>query len=162
MATVVAQTHGEFVAGARKVRFVMRHSSNFRPPCRDWPRCGSPSIVERARLISLRCDVQCQNVHRPGCFCGMIAECKESMMKTITIMLATGLALSSCLSAAQGAHHGKRIRHSAARSVKAPTLPRTPFRDATSSCRTIPNMSSNNWFGVDNDVNVYRDRPQCN
>ena len=80
-------------------------------------------------------------------------------MKTITITLAAVLGLSSCLSAAQGgAHHGKRSRHSAARSVTAPTSVGTPSRE----CRTIPNMSSNNWFGVDNDFNVYRDRPQCN
>jgi hypothetical protein len=42
--------------------------------------------------------------------------------------------------------------------VKAPTSAAMPSRE----CRTIPNMSSNNWFGVDNDFNVYRDRPQCN
>ena len=92
-------------------------------------------------------------------------------MKTITITLAAVLALSSCLSAAQAAHHGKthhgkthhgkRSRHSAARLAKAPTSPGMPLRNDTSPCRTIPNMSSNNWFGVDNDLNVYRDRPQC-
>jgi hypothetical protein len=81
------------------------------------------------------------------------------MMKTITITVAAILALTSCLSAAQGTHHRKKSRHSvAARSMKAPTSAGKPSRE----CRTIPNMSSNNWFGVDNDVNVYRDRPQCN
>jgi hypothetical protein len=84
------------------------------------------------------------------------------MMKTITITLVAMLALTSCLSAAQGAHHGKRSRHStAARHIKAPTSPGLFSRDDTTPCRTIPNMSSNNWFGVDNDVNVYRDKPQC-
>lgn len=92
-------------------------------------------------------------------------------MKTITITLAAALALSSCLSAAQGAHHGKThhgkthhgkgSRHSAARLAKAPASPGMPSRNDTSPCRTIPNMSSNNWFGVDNDLNVYRDKPQC-
>jgi hypothetical protein len=84
------------------------------------------------------------------------------MMKTITITLVAMLALTSCLSAAQGAHHGKRSRHStAARHIKAPASPGLFSRDDTTPCRTIPNMSSNNWFGVDNDVNVYRDQPQC-
>jgi hypothetical protein len=83
------------------------------------------------------------------------------MMKTITITLAAVLALSSCLSAAQGAHHGKKSRHSAARHIKPPTSPGLSSRGDTTPCRTIPNMSSNNWFGVDNDVNVYRDKPQC-
>ena len=78
------------------------------------------------------------------------------MKATTTITLAAMLALSSCLSAAQGAHHGKK--NSAARSMKTPTSASMPSRE----CRTIPNMSSNNWFGVDNDVNVYRDKPQCN
>ena len=88
-------------------------------------------------------------------------------MKTITITLAAVLALSSCLSAAQAAHRGKKSRHSAARLAKAPTSPGMParndmfLRNDTSPCRTIPNMSSNNWFGVDNDLNVYRDKPQC-
>ena len=82
-------------------------------------------------------------------------------MKTITITLAAVLALSNGLSAVQAAHHGKRSRHSAARLAKAPASPGTPLRKNTSPCRTIPNMSSNNWFGVDNDLNVYRNRPQC-
>jgi hypothetical protein len=83
---------------------------------------------------------------------------KEQTMKATTITLAAVLALSSCLSAAQAAHHGKKNRHTAARSMKTPTSASMPSRE----CRTIPNMSSNNWFGVDNDVNVYRDKPQCN
>ena len=88
-------------------------------------------------------------------------------MKTITITLAAALALSSCLSAAQGAHHGKThhgkgSRHSAARLAKAPASPgMASHNDMSLPCRTIPNMSSNNWFGVDNDLNVYRDKPQC-
>ncbi len=86
---------------------------------------------------------------------------KGLMIKTITITLAAVLALTSCLSAAQGAHHGKKSRHSAARHIKAPTSPGLSSRNDVSSCRTIPNMSSNNWFGVDNDFNVYRDKPQC-
>jgi hypothetical protein len=85
------------------------------------------------------------------------------MMKTTTITLAAMLALTGCLSAAQGAHHGKKSRHSAAaRHIKPSTSPGLASRGDTTPCRTIPNMSSNNWFGVDNDVNVYRDRPQCN
>jgi hypothetical protein len=94
----------------------------------------------------------------PGRFAALSLKAKEQRMKAITITLAAVLALSSCLSAAQGAHHGKKSRHSAARSMKAPTSAGMPSRE----CRTIPNMSSNNWFGVDNDVNVYRDKPQCN
>jgi len=86
---------------------------------------------------------------------------KEPMMKTMTITLAALLALTGCLSAAQGAHHGKPSRHSAARHIKSPTSPGMASRNDT-PCRTIPNMSSNNWFGVDNDFNVYRDKPQCN
>ena len=86
-------------------------------------------------------------------------------MKTTTIALAAVLALSSCLSAAEAAHHGKKSRHSATRSTKmtaAPGMPlRNDLRTDMSPCRTIPNMSSNNWFGVDNDLNVYRDKPQC-
>jgi hypothetical protein len=81
-------------------------------------------------------------------------------MKTIVITLAAVLALSN-LPAAQGTHHAKRKQHSAAGTVKAPTSPGTPSRNDVSPCRTIPNMSSNNWIGVDNDVNVYRDKPQC-
>jgi hypothetical protein len=83
-------------------------------------------------------------------------------MKTITITLVAILALTSCLSAAQGTDHRKKSRHSvAARHIKAPISPGLSSRDGTAPCRTIPNMSSNNWFGVDNDLNVYRDRPQC-
>lgn len=83
-------------------------------------------------------------------------------MKTITtIALAAVLALSSGLSTAEAAHHGKKSRHSAARLAKAPTSPGLPSRSDTSPCRTIPNMSSNNWIGVDNDLNVYRNKPQC-
>ncbi len=81
-------------------------------------------------------------------------------MKTITITLAAVLALSSA-SAAQGTHHGKKNRHSAAQSVKAPASPGVSSRNDVAPCRTIPGMSSNNWFGVDNDVNVYRDKPEC-
>jgi hypothetical protein len=94
----------------------------------------------------------------PGRFTALSLKAKELRMKTVTTTLAAMLALSSCLSAAQGAHHGKRNRHSAARSMKEPTSVGMPSRE----CRTIPNMSSNNWFGVDNDLNVYRDKPQCN
>jgi hypothetical protein len=83
-------------------------------------------------------------------------------MKKITITLAAILALTSCLSAAQGTHHRKKSRHSvAARYINVPTSPGLLSSDGTAPCRTIPNMSSNNWFGVDNDLNVYRDRPQC-
>jgi hypothetical protein len=77
------------------------------------------------------------------------------MMKIITITLAAVLTLSSCLSAAEGARHGKRSRHSVtARHIKEPTSPGLSTRDGTTPCRTIPNMSSNNWFGVDNDLNM--------
>jgi hypothetical protein len=84
------------------------------------------------------------------------------MIKTITIALTAVLALSISLTAAQGAHHGKKKPHKTARSVNAPTSAGLDSRRASSSCRTIPGMSSNNRFGVDNDLNVYRDKPQCN
>ena len=88
------------------------------------------------------------------------------MGKTITITLAAALALSSSLAAAEAVHHHKRKLHRAARPMAAQPM-RAPISPGLGSnwnsypCRTIPGMSSNNWFGVDNDVNVYRDKPQC-
>jgi hypothetical protein len=95
----------------------------------------------------------------------MIADAKEwmTMMKTTTITLAALVALSSCLTAAHGAHHGKKkVRHSVARSMKTPTPPNMPSRVDRSNCQSIPGMSSDNEFGVDNDFNVYRQKVPCN
>jgi hypothetical protein len=88
------------------------------------------------------------------------------MIKTITITLAAALALSGPLAAAEGVHHHKRKLHKAARPVAAQPM-RAPASAGLGAnwgsypCRTIPGMSSNNRFGVDNDLNVYRNKPQC-
>ena len=88
------------------------------------------------------------------------------MKKTITMTLAVLLALSGSLTAAEAAHHhGKRKLHRSTRPMAAHSMntPMSPGveRGRNTPCRTIPGMSSNNWFGVDNDFNVYRDKPQC-
>lgn len=79
------------------------------------------------------------------------------MHKATQMMLAIVLALSSGLSAAEATHH-KRSRHVATRPVKTPA--------STSEMRLrkpcpIPGMGTANEVGTDNDVNVYRDRPEC-
>ena len=79
-------------------------------------------------------------------------------MRVMTLTLVTLIAAASSLAAAHGA--GKKYaRHSATRHMKAhPTL----LTYGPSSCRSIPGMGTDNIYGVDNDVNVYRDRPPCN
>ena len=81
-------------------------------------------------------------------------------MKTRTTTLAAVFAIASCLAAAHGApRHAKEIRHPSARFVEAPTSRRMPFT------RSVPcpilGMGTANEVGVDNDANVYRDRPFC-
>jgi hypothetical protein len=85
---------------------------------------------------------------------------KEPMMKTTMITLAAVLAFSNCLAPAQAAHHTKKSRHLAARSVKTPTRHVLPPNGGKAPC-PIPGMGTANEVGVDNDFNVYRDRPEC-
>jgi hypothetical protein len=95
-------------------------------------------------------------------------------MRTAAITLAAVFALSSCLSAAQGGeagqgaphaktHHAKphhaKSRHLAGRPVNRP-LPDGMHSTDRRPC-PIRGMGTSNWFGVDNDANVYRDRPDC-
>lgn len=81
-------------------------------------------------------------------------------MKTTAITLAAVLAFSGCLAPAYGAHHTKKSRHHAARSAKAPTPHGMPWSAARRPC-PLPGMGTANEVGVDNDVNVYQDRPEC-
>jgi hypothetical protein len=84
-------------------------------------------------------------------------------MKVATTTLATLLALASSSAVAQSAstnHEGNRYPTS--RPMKGPsTSPSMSSTYDTSSCRSIPGMGTDNIYGVDNDVNVYRDRPPC-
>ena len=84
----------------------------------------------------------------------------KTLMKTTTVTLAVAVAVSSWFSAADGAYHRKKgVRHSVARST---VKPAPPARDR-SNCQSIRGMSSDNIYGVDNDVNVYRDnKVRCN
>jgi hypothetical protein len=87
-------------------------------------------------------------------------------MKTTAIFLAAAFALSGCLSASQATRHPKKGRHQATRSANAPT-PRgmSSWQGAPSTAVKRPcplrGMGTSNWFGTDNDANVYRDRPDC-
>ena len=78
-------------------------------------------------------------------------------MKVMTVTLVTVIAVASSLAVAQGAAT-KYVRHSATRHMKGhPSF--TSY--GPSSCRSIPGMGTDNIYGVDNDVNVYRGRPPC-
>ena len=79
------------------------------------------------------------------------------MLKATTLALAAMLAGTVGLSAAQATHHHKKARHIAARPAKPTMTQRSPSRPP---CE-IRGMSGNNWFGTENDANVYRDRPDC-
>lgn len=83
-------------------------------------------------------------------------------MRITTITVAVVLGLSSSLAAAQAAHHSKKSRHLVARSMKAPKSAGVSSTDDRSSCRSMHGMGTDNEWGVDNDLNVYRDmRPRC-
>ena len=81
-------------------------------------------------------------------------------MKTTAITLAAVLAFSGGLAPAYGAHHTKRNRHQTARSAKTLTPHNMPSNAARRPC-PLPGMGTANEVGVDNDVNVYQDRPEC-
>ena len=78
------------------------------------------------------------------------------MLKATALTLAAMLAVSGGLSAAQAGQH-KKTRHVTARSAKPTMTQRTPSR---APC-PVRGMGTSNWFGTDNDANVYRDRPDC-
>jgi hypothetical protein len=85
---------------------------------------------------------------------------EEPMKKTMVIALAAMFAVSSGTGAAQAAHHHKKIRRPAARSATMPA-PRAMPSTATKQPCPIRGMGTSNWFGTENDFNVYRDRPEC-
>lgn len=91
--------------------------------------------------------------------CRLIAG-MEDVMKNTMITLVTVLALASSLMVAQAAGHRERNNHPASAFMNSPTWPGRSWRCEMD--RTIPGMGTDNIYGVDNDVNVYRDKwPPC-
>jgi hypothetical protein len=82
------------------------------------------------------------------------------MKKTTVTALAAMFAVFCCTGGAQAAHHHKKSPRPPARAATTPA-PRAMPSTATKRPCPIRGMGTSNWFGTDNDFNVYRDRPDC-
>ena len=78
------------------------------------------------------------------------------MLKLGVMTFAIAFVAASCPTVAQATHQ-KKPRHAVSRHAKPATSERMPSR---SDC-PIPGMGTANRFGVDNDANVYRNKPFC-
>jgi hypothetical protein len=78
------------------------------------------------------------------------------MLKLSAVTFAIAFAAASYATVAQATHQ-RKARHAVSRHAKPATSERMPSR---SDC-PIPGMGTANRFGVDNDTNVYRNKPFC-